>query len=459
MSRLSDSVAKYIEIHRLLDHKATYIVALSGGADSVALLLMMKELGYNVEAAHCNFHLRGQDSDDDEAFCKSLCHKENIHLHIAHFDTQTYASLHHVSIEMAARDLRYGYFGQLRKDIGAEAVCVAHHQEDNAETVLLNLVRGTGLKGLTGMQPRNGNIIRPMLSVTRKDIEDYLAARKQDYRTDKSNFTDDVKRNRIRLDVMPELNKMNPQAGKAISNTATILSEAYKIIEHSLAGYMNRKAGIVCYLTNDGASGNTNELDTGAEIDVKAIRDYISPEYLLYEILSQYGFNPAQSSEVMTQLDSNGKTWISPSHELTVDRGKLIIRKRQPQQDWSIKIIEEGNYRLPNGHMLKAYVDDIDDGFKVGRQPMRATIDADKVKFPLTVRTPHDGDRFTPYGMKGSKLVSDFMTDRKLNVFEKRQQPVVEDASGQIVWLAGLRTANPVAITHKSRRSLTLLYI
>lgn len=459
MSRLSDNVAKYIDTHHLLDHKATYIVALSGGADSVALLLLMKELGYDVEAAHCNFHLRGQDSDDDEDFCKALCIKENVHLHIAHFDTQTYASLHHVSIEMAARDLRYGYFEQLRKDIRAEAICVAHHQEDNAETLLLNLVRGTGLKGLTGMQPRNGNIIRPMLSVTRKDIEDYLAVQKQDYRTDKSNFTDDVKRNRIRLDVMPELCKMNPQAGKAISNTATILCEAYKIIEHSLVGYMNRKASIVCYMTNDSAAGNTNELDTGAEIEVKAIRDYISPEYLLYEILSQYGFNPTQCSEVMTQLDTNGKTWTSPTHELTIDRGKIIIRKRQSLQEWSIKIMEEGNYRLPNGLMLKAYIDDIDDSFQIGRQPMRATIDADRVKFPLTVRTPHDGDRFTPYGMKGSKLVSDFMTDCKLNVFEKRQQPVVEDATGQIVWLAGLRTANPVAITHKSRRSLTLLYI
>ena len=172
-------VESFIRQHKLLDNNSLYIVALSGGGDSVALLLLLHDAGYNIHAAHCNFHLRGGESDRDEAFCEELCKQLGVQLHRAHFDTQTHAELHHISIEMAARELRYAWFEQLRRDIGAAAVCVAHHRDDSVETVLLNLVRGTGLRGLTGIQPHNGNIVRPLLCVSRADIEDYLAEKGQ----------------------------------------------------------------------------------------------------------------------------------------------------------------------------------------------------------------------------------------------------------------------------------------
>ena len=180
-------VERYVEKHKLLKPSELYLVALSGGADSVALLLLLKNAHFNVHAAHCNFRLRGEESDRDEAFCVELCQRLGVELHRAHFDTREYAELHKVSIEMAARELRYKWFEQLRQDIGAAGICVAHHRDDSVETVLLNLVRGTGLRGLTGIQPRNGNILRPLLCVSRAEIEVFLAEKGQKYVTDSTN--------------------------------------------------------------------------------------------------------------------------------------------------------------------------------------------------------------------------------------------------------------------------------
>ena len=200
-----NKVKTYIDTHKLLRPDGRYIVGLSGGADSVALLLILKELGYCVEAAHCNFHLRGKESQRDEEYCINLCKEQDVKLHLTRFQTAEYAELHKVSIEMSARTLRYNYFEALRQDIGADAVCVAHHRDDSVETVLLNLVRGTGLRGLMGIRPRNKYIIRPLLSCSKADIEAYLAAKGQVFVTDSSNLVADVKRNKLRLEVVPTL--------------------------------------------------------------------------------------------------------------------------------------------------------------------------------------------------------------------------------------------------------------
>ena len=202
---MKKKVADFIGKHGLLSREGLHLVALSGGADSVALLLILKDLGYRIEAAHCNFHLRGEESNRDEAFVKKLCQEQNIPLHLIHFDTKEYADLHQVSIEMAARDLRYGYFRQLRKDIGAEKVCVAHHRDDAVETLLMNLMRGSGVHGLTGIRACNGEIVRPLLDVSRQEIETYLHSIGQDYVMDSTNLVDDVVRNKIRLNVLPLL--------------------------------------------------------------------------------------------------------------------------------------------------------------------------------------------------------------------------------------------------------------
>lgn len=229
---------RFASVHELFVYGGKYIVALSGGADSVSLLFVLKhlehELGIDVEAAHCNFHLRGAESVRDEEFCKQLCGRLDVPLHLIHFDTQAYADLHRVSIEMAARDLRYGYFENLRRDIEAQDICVAHHRDDSVETVLLNLVRGTGLRGLRGIQPRNGNIIRPLLSLSREDIVQYLDALGESYVTDSTNLHNDVKRNKIRLDVMPLLRELNPSVSQSIFESSLRVGEALKVFDEAM---------------------------------------------------------------------------------------------------------------------------------------------------------------------------------------------------------------------------------
>ena len=228
---MKQKVSEYIRKRGLLKPEGHYLVALSGGADSVCLLLLLKQLGYSVEAIHCNFHLRGEESGRDESFCRQLCDEQQIKLHLVHFDTQAYAQLHKVSIEMAARQLRYRHFAHLCCDLQFQGVCVAHHQDDVAETVLMNLIRGTGIKGLSGIKPLqsmifqlNGQddstfqlpIIRPMLCVSRDEITDFLNQIGQTYVTDSTNLIPDVQRNKIRLQVLPLLREINPSVSRNI---------------------------------------------------------------------------------------------------------------------------------------------------------------------------------------------------------------------------------------------------
>lgn len=455
--RFLETIEKYISRHNLLNPKELYIVALSGGADSVALLLALKQLGYNIEAAHCNFKLRGDESLRDENFCVSLCEKHNIPLHRIHFDTKEYAALHKVSIEMAARELRYKYFENLRKDIRAQGICVAHHEDDNVETILLNIIRGTGLKGLTGMAPKNGFVIRPLLCITRSDITGYLSLLKQDYVTDSTNLVDDVKRNKIRLNLLPMLEEMNPSVKSNIAAMARYLIEAEKITEMSMNGFWKRKADIVTYMPDESVPFDA-DLDTSARISIQHIMDFFSPEYLLFYILKNYGFNGIQVEQICEEMNSDvqGKSWQSATHELIIDRGYLVVERIQQVNDLCFKIPETGNYVVNDNNRIKLSVYDKPTSFSVSKESSVATLDADKVVFPLTLRATKQGDRFVPFGMKGSKLVSDFLTDIKFNVFEKRSQLVLVDSTDTIIWLPNLRVSNACAVSNATKHILEI---
>jgi tRNA(Ile)-lysidine synthase len=355
---------------------------------------------------------------------------------------------------MAARELRYKYFENLRKDIRAQGICVAHHEDDNVETILLNIIRGTGLKGLTGMAPKNGFVIRPLLCITRSDITGYLSSLKQDYVTDSTNLVDDVKRNKIRLNLLPMLEEMNPSVKSNIAAMARYLIEAEKITEMSTNGFWRRKADIVTYLPDENAPFDAS-LDTSARIPVKQIMDFFSPEYLLYHILKNYGFNGVQIEQIYDEMnDAQGKTWQSASHELIIDRGDIVVERIKTEDSLCFKIPETGTYVFNDELKFTLTINEKTDSFQVSKDPFVATLDADKVAFPLTLRTVEQGDRFVPYGMKGSKLVSDFLTDNKLNIFEKRAQLVLVDATGIIIWLPGLRVSNKCAVSAKTKNIL-----
>lgn len=420
-------VKDYIKKHKLLSLSDLYIVALSGGADSVALLLLLDEMGYKVHALHCNFHLRGEESDRDERFCEDLCLKKNIPFHRIHFDTLMYAETHKMSVEMAARELRYRYFEQMRKDIGAEGICVAHHQDDTVETVLLNLVRGTGLRGLTGIQPRNGAILRPLLCVTRTEIEAYLATKQQDYVTDSTNLETDFVRNKIRLQVVPLLRQLNPAVSENIVRTAEHLTEAQKVLDAVVDTYKGSN-----------------------QLDLCALQQVGSAEYIVFEWLKQYGFNGSQVQQVISA--ETGSIFSSPTgYEVLKDRDRLLVEPTI-MAFTPIRIPEEGTYVLPDDRRLNVRRSNP----FVSKDSHEATLDARQVRFPLTVRRVEEGDWMIPYGMTGRKLLSDLMTDLKMSLFDRRRQLVVVDAQGAVVWAIGLRTDHRCRVTDATQEVIAI---
>lgn len=431
---LNSKVSSYIARHSLLDVGKLHLVAISGGADSVALLLILQSLGYRLEAVHCNFHLRGEESDRDEAFVRQLCERQHIPLHLAHFDTREYAVLHKVSIEMAARDLRYRYFEQLRQDMGGDAICVAHHRDDSVETLLMNLMRGTGIHGLTGIRPVNGHIVRPLLCVSRQEIEEYLHSIGQDFVTDSTNLEDDALRNKIRLHLVPLMQQIVPNSSESIARTALHLAEADRCLDAYLEEQMTD------LIDTDGDSKDYS----AASVSIEALAAQPSPGYFLLKWLTPYGFTPAQISDIATlPSHQTGKEFLSPSHVLLIDRGRLVLASKETAIP-SMKIPEAGTYRMSDGQRFSFSFSDV---VEVSKSADCATIDKESVEFPLTIRTVEPGDRFTPYGMKGARLVSDYLTDHKLSLLEKRRQLVVTDACGRIVWLVGHRTDDRFKVT------------
>ena len=451
-----NKVKRFIVSEHLLRVDALYLVALSGGADSVALLLCLKELGYHVEAVHCNFHLRGEESLRDEQFCEDLCQRENIPLHKVHFDTQAYADLHKVSIEMAARELRYRYFFQLKEALGADGVCVGHHKEDSVETILINLVRGTGLSGLMGIRPRNHDVIRPLLCVTRQEIEDYLHQHAVSFVTDSTNLIDDVVRNKIRLNVLPQLSEINPSVTDAILTTANHLSEVDAIVQESLKEALGKAVSFINSATQVSSNSLSNE---PFQLDLSIVRAFPSPSYLLFYILKPLGFSSSQIVEMVSHLDGQtGQLWYSPSHEVTHDRGVFMVLPHEEAEPRQLVIPETGRYVYDEQLSLRLTERALTPSSNVSfsKVPTVVDLDASSIRFPLTLRRVAEGDRFTPLGMRGTQLMSDFLTNLKRNRFEKRNQLVLLDATGTILWALGLRINDRFKLTPQSTSCLRI---
>ena len=458
---MKQKVSEYIRKRGLLKPEGHYLVALSGGADSVCLLLLLKQLGYSVEAIHCNFHLRGEESDRDESFCRQLCDEQQIKLHLVHFDTQAYAQLHKVSIEMAARQLRYRHFAQLCHDAEFQGICVAHHQDDVAETVLMNLIRGTGIKGLSGIKPLqsmsfqlNGQddrtfqlpIIRPMLCVSRDEITDFLNQMGQTYVTDSTNLIPDVQRNKIRLQVLPLLREINPSVSRNIVETAENLAFADEYLDERVEQDLFGMYDEITLM----AAPNTLSIPVSR----------VNSEYLLYRMLNPYGFTSAQIKQIYSRLDaSTGTEYYSDTHILVFDRGRLLIEETGKKPFREMRIPEEGTYMISDDTKIKIERMPLEEGFQIPLASDVIVVDADKLQMPLTVRLTKEGDRFIPFGMKGSKLVSDFLTDQKLSLLEKRRQLVIADSTDKILWIISRRPDNRFRITDTTRTILRISFI
>jgi tRNA(Ile)-lysidine synthase len=429
-------IKKYIEDEKLLQPHATVVVGLSGGADSMALLDVLTLLDYRCIAAHCNFHLRGEESNGDAVFVKNWCKSADAEFTSIDFDTRQYAADKKISIEMAARELRYSWFEIVRRQYEAEAVAVAHHRDDSVETVLLNLIRGTGIRGLIGIPARNGRVVRPMLGVTRREIVQYVEERELPFRTDSSNKQDIYLRNSIRLNVIPLLETLNPAAKEAIFRTSHHLYEAEKI-----------------YTEEIGRLKQT--VFDGVKINIPALQKTPSPLSVLFEILSPLGFTPSVIEDVSQCLESSsGKQFFSEKYRLIKDRETFILSDIESKTD------EKNDYALSESTKEMTYPIHLTMNINtpdvfIHKDARFLYVDADKLSFPLKLRRWQPGDRFVPFGMKGMKKLSDYFTDRKFSLADKENVWVLTSGA-DIVWIVGERADERFKVEEATKRVLVI---
>ena len=416
---MRERVRKYIQANQILQEQGPVLVGVSGGADSVALLIILQELGYKVQALHCNFHLRGEESDRDERFVAELCRHRNIPLTTRHFDTQEYAAQNSISIEMAARDLRYNWFYEMLDTTDAQCIAVAHHRNDQAETLLLNLIRGTGIRGLAGMYPLRNKIARPLLCVNREEILSYLSQIKQDYVTDSTNLEREATRNKIRLDILPMLAEINPNIIHTLSDTCSIMASSIPFYQKSIEEELHKVT------VND------------TTIDTTLLQESGNAAILIYEWLKNKGFTTSQLHEMAESLNGNsGKIWESRNFRILKDRNRLILQEKDKKA------------ATPN--IIQEMVDSISE-----TGPNIAYFDGDKLTSPITYRTAREGDWFVPFGMKGKKLISDYLTDVKATRFEKENQQLAL-CGEDIIWVVGRRSDNRYRVDERTKQIVRL---
>lgn len=434
-----------------------FLLAVSGGMDSMCLLdLFSKVLDPSDYAiAHCNFSLRGEESDGDQALVEEHAARLGVRVFVKRFDTVAYAQEKGVSIEMAARDLRYGWFGQLCSEHGFNVLAVAHNANDNAETLMLNLLRGTGLNGLHGMYEVSSCpschfghgaesviLFRPLLDITRKQIEGYVLAHRVPYRHDSSNFESDYKRNKIRNEVFPVFEKINPSFVRTLNREIGYFAEAGTIVDDWCR---SRLPDVLTYSSSENTEATLYGMAKGApdpsgrlNINIPALLATDHWRYLLYHILQPYGFNSQTLASVEDLLTSDrtisGKRFESPTHILLTAQETLMVMQldnhsatvRRSAYDEVMVVRGSGIYNF-NGTRFKvetiAWTDDM---------PLKQTsgiliLDADKLKFPFVCRKWRQGDWFVPFGMRGRKKLSDLFADLKYDTFEKDSAIIMVD--------------------------------
>ena len=450
----------------LCPHKI--LVAVSGGVDSMCLAdLFLQNYGANrFSIAHCNFTLRAQESDGDEALVRAWAEKHDVHLHVKTFATEGYASEKGVSIEMAARELRYQWFESLCSEHGYAAVAVAHNANDNAETLILNLLRGTGIQGLTGMDmisslPVDGGthaLIRPILSCTRKMIEGYAFSHGISYREDSSNAICDYKRNRIRNEVFPVFEKINPSFIRTLNREIGYFSEAAEIVDSYCSSI---------------------QFPDPKKISIPELLSHKHWRYLLYYMLEPYGFNSATVSSVEDLLESDrtisGKRFESDSHVLIVERTDLCVRKKamdvlpgqmlspttQMIHQEAMTVHGPGIYNF-NGQRFIVEILPYTPGMCLKQPEGTLIADADKLTFPFVCRKWRQGDWMIPFGMRGRKKVSDIFADQKYTSAQKEQSVMIVECKSKhaeqqhIAGVLGLRMDDRLKVTSSSESIIKL---
>lgn len=422
---LRERVAATIREHQLFDAAAdTVLVAVSGGRDSVVLLDVLHRLGVKLAVAHAHFGLRAEEADADAEFVRKLAKKLEVPFHLEHFATQQFAEKEKISTQMAARALRYAWFERLCDEHGYAAIATGHHRADAAETMLLNLTRGTGLAGLHGIRPRLGRVVRPLLACSTDDLHDYLVERQLAWREDASNQdTTHYRRNKLRHQVLPVLRELNPSFDETLALTAERVQQAEALVAQEVQRVADaglRREPTVTYLS------------------VAALQNTPATALLLGELLRPYGFDYAGARTVAAALTSMaGTRFESPTHRLVIDRGQLVITPKDLRAFGSFEITETTTeVKLPGGRVVRQRRLPAA-GYRIPKNPNVGAFDADKLRYPLTIRPWQAGDWLIPLGMRGKQKVSDLLINQKVPVNLKDRVLVLAAANGSLAWVAG----------------------
>ena len=422
----------YINRYNLIAEGEKIILALSGGIDSMVLADLLLKTKVEFVAAHCNFHLRGDESDGDDWFVRKFAEKRGIQCHVKHFETEKYAAKFGISIEMAARDLRYAWFEQLRQQLGYDKIGVAHHADDQAETFFINLLRGAGLNGLKGMKPQNGVIIRPLLWASREQIRKYAVENQISWREDHTNAESVYLRNKIRNQLLPAFDELHPEARQGL----------YKSLEH-----LASENGLYRELLQEKLHQIIKCNGEIQSIPHSAFSIPHSAFQLLFEWLREYGFNTDQCHFIYDAIGTGvGNQYCSATHRLVIGRDELQLFEIKEDSNEEIQIEIGEEEILSPVHLCFAKLEKTPD-FVIDKSPNVAQLDFNKLKFPLTLRRWRHGDRFHPLGMKGSKLLSDFFVDQKFTEWQKRNVWLLVSADGNILWVVGYRIDERYKVT------------
>jgi tRNA(Ile)-lysidine synthase len=431
----------FVSDNNLFSKDDRILIALSGGVDSVVLSHLMCRANYKISLAHCNFHLRDEESNRDEAFVRSWAKENNIPLFVKEFDTYQYMKENKLSLEMAARDLRYNWFNSLLESEGFTCLCTAHHLDDSIETFFINLLRGTGIAGLHGIKVKNDKIVRPLLFATREEILSYAKQNNISYVEDSTNSETKFTRNKIRHNLFPVLREINPNFEFALKKDIEYLNDTEFIFRREIE---KTKKEII-----------ETEQEV-IKINISKLKQLNPMKIYLYEILSEYGFNETNINDILSCLDEiSGKQFFSKTHRLVKDRHYIFIDVIKNNTTNDFFLIDNCQSSLI--HPLKMQIELLRDlkFINISKDKNIAMLDADLLKFPLILRKWRQGDSFVPFGMKKEKKLSDYFTSNKYSLLDKENQWIL-CSEEKIVWLIAERIDDRFRISNKTKNILKI---
>jgi tRNA(Ile)-lysidine synthase len=432
----------FIKQHALFNTDEKILLAVSGGRDSVLMAHYFKQAGLQFGIAHCNFKLRGGEANAEEQFTSELADEFEVPFYTISFDTTAYASARELSIQMAARELRYNWLEEIRADFHFTYIALAHHQSDAVETILLNLTRGTGISGLHGILPKRDKLIRPLLFHTRDEIDEIIAQEGFEFRDDSSNSSSKYARNKIRLQIVPALKELNPKLDETFRANAQRFMEVEQLLNQRIN---ELKEQLFISRQNDEIL-----------IPIKDLKNLKPQQTLVYGLLSPFDFKESVLKDLINALDSQpGKVFESATHLILIDRSHLILSKKGLSVPAELLIINGDNEYYWNDELYRS---DTAPGYAFKNKTSGAVVQLDHklLSFPLKLRSWHKGDYFHPFGMRGKKKLSDYFIEQKINRQHKQNIGILENGNGDILWIAGYRSDDRYKVSATTKKIFIL---